>query len=85
MRVIELNCHFIGEGVEVRSMMLPRAEFAGFVSSNDVLKSGSYHEVFLLQSKLLTFEEVVVRIKHSGDIFCQITINHSLYVVTVVN
>lgn len=85
MRVVELNSYFIGESCEVCSMMLPRTEFARLVSSDNVLQSSGYHKIFLLQPKLLAFEEIVIGIKNSGDILRQITINHSLYIVTVVN
>lgn len=65
--------------------MLPWPEFARLVSSDDVLQSSSYHKVFLFQPELFALEEIVIRIKNSRDIFRQITINHSLYIVTVVN
>lgn len=49
------------------------------------LKSGGTHEVFLLQTELLALKEVIIGVQDLGDILSQVTVQHGLDVVSVVD
>ena len=85
MGVIQLNSDLVGEGIEISSVMLPRAEFARLVTADDVLQRGRDHEVLLLQTQLLTLEEVIVGVEYPGNVLREVPIDHSLNVVSVVD
>lgn len=85
MSVIQLDGNFIGEGVKVGSVMLPRSKFARLVTTNDVLKCRGNHKVLLLQTQLFALKEVIVRVEYPRDVLGEISVNHSLNVVTVID
>lgn len=49
------------------------------------LKSSSDHEVLLFQTKFFAFEEVIVRVQNTGDVFSRVTIQDGLDVITVID
>ena len=49
------------------------------------LQSGCHHEVFLLQTQLFAFEEVVVGVQHARDVLSQVAIQNRLNVIAVVD
>jgi len=50
----------------------------------DLERSGA-KKVLLLQPEFLPFEEVVIRVKYSRDVFSQVPIQNSLDVISVID
>lgn len=50
--------YLVGERGQVHAHKICGAEFGGFEAADDVLKSGSDHKVFLLQTQLLALKEL---------------------------
>jgi hypothetical protein len=49
------------------------------------LQSSSTHKIFLFQTQLLSFKEVVIGIQHPRYVLCIISIKHSLYIISIIN
>lgn len=62
------------EGIKVGPDRVPAAELGGLEPADDVLQGCCHHEVLLLQTQLLTFEEL----QHKGFCHYRLTVIPSL-------
>ena len=68
MRIVELDCHLVGESVERPESLLAVEHLVSLlVAADDVLEGSRDEEVLLRQTELLAHEEIVVRVQHAAD------------------
>jgi hypothetical protein len=53
-------------------------------TTNDVLKSGGNQKVLLFETQFLSNKHIVVGIQNTSNVFSQISVHHSIHVVTIV-
>lgn len=85
MSVVQLNGNLVRKTVEISPVMFLGPEFARLVTTNDVLQRRCAHEVLLLQPKFLTLEKVVVGVQNPGNIFREVSVEHGLNIISVVD
>ncbi|KAJ6647790.1 hypothetical protein Bhyg_03013 [Pseudolycoriella hygida] len=85
MSIVKLNGYFIWKVLEISPDCFTRTEFRCLVTTDNILKGCSAHKVFLLQAQFFAFKKVIIGIQDPRDIFGQITIQHGLNVVTVID
>lgn len=49
------------------------------------LERGRTHEIFLFQTQLFAFKQIVVGVQNAGDIFSGVPVENGLNVITVVD
>lgn len=64
------------------SFLSTRRKLFNFFSN---LKCGSAHEVLLLQAEFLPLEEVIVGVQDARDVLRDVSVDHSLDVVTIID
>jgi len=85
MGIVQLDGHLVWKVIEGVTDRLPGSELRGLVTADDILQRGGAHEVLLLQTQLLALEEVVIGVQDTGNVLSQITVQHGLDVVTIVD
>ena len=82
MRVVELDGGLLGKAFKrLQPLALIVHPISLLVPADDVLKRGGDEEIFLLEPKLFSFEDVVVGIENLGDVLRQILRMHRADVI----